>query len=435
MEWTAIPSGLYLYPGMLRFMMIAMSFLNNVDIARADRTTSEGVTPQAILKAALILFAAVLGAWGWWKSPDVRRLLWSFPGLMFCLLGMWYAISAPTSIVFNVSFMATVLYWGTIPFILSGIRYVGGTRWMLDICIGQFLFLIFSVGLYFFDPSMAIVTEVLGPNYQVQRFGGLGHPNVVGRIAVFLGLLLFAGAVQRSISWFWLLICLPLIVGVAWASLSRTPVIAAAIAILIVLLPTLRVPHILYLCGYGAAALLAGVVVVEATFGWEPILEDVVLSRTKTGSMEELTTMTGRTEIWRFAWEKVLLSPIVGYGAGSTPVLMASHSGHAHNILLQPMVSIGIPGGLLFAVILMWNVYSALKYNIPLLQMCTVFILTLGIAETPLFNPLPESVTLMWFVISFWPIGQQFDAPIAATFRRLEEENAISPATLQEIEA
>ncbi len=53
--------------------------------------------------------------------------------------------------------------------------------------LGNSCFLSFLLACTFIDPSMAIVTEVLGPNYQVQRFGGLGHPNVVGRIAVFLG--------------------------------------------------------------------------------------------------------------------------------------------------------------------------------------------------------------------------------------------------------
>ena len=151
----------------------------------------------------------------------------------------------------------------------------------------------------------------------------------------------------------------------------------------------------------------------------------MIQTGTKTGDVEEVTTLTGRTEIWKFAWEESLKSPLFGYGAGCTPVKMAGVSGHAHNILLQPTISIGFPGGILFAAILFWNVYCAFKYHLPMLQMTTVFILMLGIAETPLFNPLPESVTLMWIVCCFWPLYQQSDR-VAATQYRLVPNREIA---------
>ncbi len=138
--WQAVPHGFHLYAFSLRCFMIGMSFFNNVDVARIDRSEAEGFSLQAVLKVLLILAASALGGWGWWKSPELRKLLLTLPGALFMLLGVWYFVSVPWSLDPKVSLTAAVLYWGGFIFCLACIRYVGGTKVMLDICLGQFCF-------------------------------------------------------------------------------------------------------------------------------------------------------------------------------------------------------------------------------------------------------------------------------------------------------
>lgn len=415
---VAIPQGAYVYTSLIRLLTIAMAFINNIDLARVDRGAESGMTVQSLVKVGLLLVSGAVGIWGWERSPAVRRLFLSLPGLLLLALGIWYFATIPTSIVKKISLAAGVTYFCILFFTVSAVTFVGGRRMMIDICIGLLLYVVASVGLYFIWPEQAFFTEVLSETTQKIRFSGLGHPNVLGRICIFCSLLLLAGAMHRSMSWLWFWITLPFLLAICWASLSRTPVIAGLLAVALVALPSLKRPEVMY----GLAVLLVvaviGMVATESLVDTDRFFEKIIAGSTKTGSVEEVTTMTGRTVIWRYAWEKALESPLFGYGAGSTPVLMASVSSHAHNILLQPTVSIGFPGGILFALILAWNIYCAIHFDLPMLRMSTVFICTLGIAETPLFNPLPESVTLMWLVCCFWPLSQDADRTPMTYYRQ-----------------
>lgn len=407
----------YLYALALRGMMVIMACTNNIDLARVDRGSEEGMTPQSLIKVGLIGVAGLLGMWGWWRSSATRALLLSFPGILMILLGLQYFFSATFSIEPKISFAAAIAFVCIVLFVSSAVIHVGGKKLMLDIVMGLLLFVAGSVLLYLVSPEYTFFREVLGPNNIKIRFGGLGHPNVLGRICVYSALILLAAGLHKSIRMIWFWGSLPILAIVLFATLSRTPVIAGVASAAIVAIPLLKRPFYIYVAGIG---LLLGLVILlfaETSVGTDRLFDQFIAGSTKTGSVEEVTTMTGRTRIWAFAWEKALESPLVGWGAGTTPILMAGVSGHAHNILLQPTVSLGFPGGILFLMLLFWNVYASIRFSLPMLRMTTTFILILGIAETPLFNPLPESVTLMWLVCCFWPLALDADNPRNTFFR------------------
>jgi O-antigen ligase len=91
-------------------------------------------------------------------------------------------------------------------------------------------------------------------------------------------------------------------------------------------------------------------------------------------------TYTGRTEIWQFALDHVMVHPIFGYGYGAfwgtdqVVYGMASHADwantaeHAHNSYLNLALTIGLPG---LALIVLWSVilpitdFSKLPANAP----------------------------------------------------------------------
>ncbi len=428
---VAVKKFTYYYTIALRGMMLIMACANNIDLARVDRANEEGMTAQSLIKIGLIGIAGILGAWGWWSSAATRKLLFSIPGLLLMLLSLQYCISTPFSIVPANSAAATISFLCILLFVVSAISHVGGRRLMMDIGFGLIGFVLGSILLYLIAPDQTFFVEILGDRLNKVRFGGLGHPNVLGRICVYAALFLLAASLHKTVSWVWFWIALPILGAVLLATLSRTPVAAGVLAVAIVSLPLLKRPFYVYALGI---AILVGtllLLVAETSVGTDRVFDKLIASGTKTGSVEEVTTLTGRTRIWSFAWEKALESPIVGWGAGATPVLMAGVSGHAHNILLQPTVSLGFPGGILFACILLWNVVCAIKFDLPMLRMTTVFILTLGIAETPLFNPLPESVTLMWLVCCFWPLALSSDDQKSTYFRPAPRIRVAPQGTLQ----
>jgi O-antigen ligase len=74
-------------------------------------------------------------------------------------------------------------------------------------------------------------------------------------------------------------------------------------------------------------------------------------SLSRSGDPTELLTFTGRTEIWSFAWDKILDNPWVGYGYNSSKFILPQFAGlpglvidEAHNMLLQNLLGVGVIG-------------------------------------------------------------------------------------------
>ncbi|MEK8085783.1 O-antigen ligase family protein [Aquabacterium sp. A3] len=120
--------------------------------------------------------------------------------------------------------------------------------------------------------------------------------------------------------------------------------------------------------GWGILRFLASLIgaTILATVMFYPGLQDQLLSMaaalfSRTGSVHELTTFTGRQIIWAASWRLVEDSPWIGYGLSSVSVVLpkahADQWGNtvatAHNSLLESLLSVGWLGTLpLLAVVL-----------------------------------------------------------------------------------
>ncbi len=85
----------------------------------------------------------------------------------------------------------------------------------------------------------------------------------------------------------------------------------------------------------------------------------------RSGSTEEITNFTGRSEIWEACWGLIKDKPWQGYGLGSVrieiPKVFYDEWGNtaatAHNFVLESLISVGVIGtSLLLAVVLMSTV-------------------------------------------------------------------------------
>jgi O-antigen ligase len=183
--------------------------------------------------------------------------------------------------------------------------------------------------------------------YRLQGFSG--HPNALAaQAATFI--LLTIGAYRRGhLRPF---TCLTLVVfGVATmvATNGRTAMISVVVACVLVELQSRR----LLLAAMTIAFLLVGLVVMAVSIGRLVDSEALLGMLSRTGDTDEVMTMTGRTELWSFVWEKIMQRPLFGYGFNSFEATAADEwfgsadAGVAtHSNILQALFTVGIVGTL-----------------------------------------------------------------------------------------
>ena len=159
-----------------------------------------------------------------------------------------------------------------------------------------------------------------------------------------------------------------------------------------------------------AAALSATVaIVLLQVFPKLPGLLGAQFSRS--GDPTEVFTLTGRLEIWDFAWQQIVLSPILGYGYNSSKVVLGSHIGFenglmvdsAHNMYLQNLLSVGVLGLLPLVGLLGYLLSTCLRRPIPIVLYTLVIVLVSSISDTDAIGTTPTLVTVLLFAVSVWP--------------------------------
>jgi O-antigen ligase len=137
-------------------------------------------------------------------------------------------------------------------------------------------------------------------------------------------------------------------------------------------------------------------------------------SLSRSGDQKELTNLTGRTDLWRFAWGAIEQAPVAGYGFGCSRFVMKESpdfpTGHAHNVLLNVMLQSGLVGvGCMFGMLLQ---LTMLMFRSPSVfaDVMTVFLLVGGVAESIIFGPIPSTFTILWLMAVCWRSALPQDA-------------------------
>jgi len=153
------------------------------------------------------------------------------------------------------------------------------------------------------------------------------------------------------------------------------PILVIALVILIVLTGTrtmiaafiTALPVVILTSSFasrGIRALLGGFfayVLAAVMLLWPERLVEFVL---RGGSVEQLSSLTGRTELWQYALEALERSPWFGFGYGSGRVVLTERipwSGTGHNLWIEAGVSLGIVGAVLVTLIISWLFVQTFK--------------------------------------------------------------------------
>lgn len=234
------------------------------------------------------------------------------------------------------------------------------------------------------------------------RLQGLsGHPNVLGeQMAVLITLAAIARR-QRLINRGVFFLCLVLGMVVLEATNSRTMLAAVLFAWVVV---ALRQRGLLALA-FAALAGSASVILLAWASGYNPVPEALLVSFSRSGNTSELTTLTGRTELWQVAFELIRERPLLGWGYNGTEALFVSSVGrafygdpvNAHNMYLQAVVSLGLLGCLPLAFLLALLVKRMLVNPDPARDQFLLLVMIIGLAEVAIAAT-PVALTLVFFI-------------------------------------
>jgi O-antigen ligase len=131
----------------------------------------------------------------------------------------------------------------------------------------------------------------------------------------------------------------------------------------------------------------------------------------RSGDPTEVYTLTGRLQIWAFAWSQIKLSPFLGYGYNSSKAVLGSYLGFenglmvdsAHNLYLQNLLSVGFVGMTPVIILLIYLTYRCVMRPIPIVCFTLVSVLISSISDTDAIGTTPTLMTMLFFLVSVWP--------------------------------
>lgn len=134
---------------------------------------------------------------------------------------------------------------------------------------------------------------------------------------------------------------------------------------------------------------------------------DILSLFSRTGNVEEILTLTGRTDIWFAVMDAFFEKPLLGWGYGVSkfelPGLFESEwgwvTGSAHNLFLQSLFSNGLLGFVAFFLFLLRGLYlSYIRKDLFFLAI-NIYVLLSGLTEASAFGPTPNFLTFIWFLL------------------------------------
>ena len=383
----------------------------NVFVCGADFRGQAGVEEfsihwQILLRLGIAFVSGLAGLF--WLFPKTYRDFLSGPGLLITLYCSWYGATLLFAVEMIYSFAALASLLGVLLFIPAAMRILGGAAMMRTVAFSLMCYIVGSWFAYIFIPSIGVYHEWVTADSQFDRMGGLGHPNELGLYSSF-AILVFSGlAVSKQVRRGVAICCIGLAVITLMYCFSRTAVIACAFGLMFTLQKQLRTrAAIVVAVAAGCVlALIAFAVLGSGSADWK--IEDSLIGLTKSGSTTELTTATGRTEIWAYGIGKIVESPLFGYGYCSGRFVMESHSYHCHNIVLNAALFGGFPGGLLLISILLYLAWSMFTRPEPVIDGLAACIMLGGMVDELIVSPSPSAAVFIWAMVVFWrQLGMQ----------------------------
>lgn len=380
-----------------------MSTFNLVNIELADSKVTLDST--LMIKLAVVGLAGLYGTYGFLVDGRVRKILLSTPGVLllglcFVYLGAaFFGISKIVSIVSSGAILCAVLAMTT--FCVQQGREK--TVRMLFYSLG--LFVVGSWVVYLAFPTYGVFREPLPGGVFLERMGGLSHPNTLGQFSaatiIFGACFWRANTGNRTI-----ILAIVILAAMAlYFSLSRTSTAAALGGLAIVFRDKIWTKQWITLgvsfATVGVFALLIG----SAFYNMEDRISNIatgLLSKSSDSDSDELTTATGRSEIWAKTITLIQQRPLTGWGAGSSKELLSEYSQYTHNLILNIWLNSGIFGGIFILILMGTMLIKILSSPCLIPDSLLVFLFLNGLFENVIFSNVASAPTLLFVLVVIW---------------------------------
>lgn len=260
-------------------------------------------------------------------------------------------------------------------------------------------FCIVSIIVYFAVPEFGHYVYWLdGQRYTSPRLAGIsGSANNMGRMAAF-GLVIMALYPREfyRLHRLWMPLSAVVMAVALIMTNSRTSImiVGATVAALFAFNRGR-----FYLLAFAIAAGLIGAAILL------PVGDQLLMLLARHGKLEEVTSVTGRTEIWDAVLKLSELRPWTGYGYGSSVFVLPQHerqvgflTSHAHNLILQLLLTTGWVGVTLFVLSVLGVGLRAVATGDKVVLTMLAFVLLNGITEASGFTTLANICTLAFAI-------------------------------------
>lgn len=208
--------------------------------------------------------------------------------------------------------------------------------------------LLAAVGALFPELTSVAQTYTGFSRYRLLQMHPIGSAQLLGLALVVAAVDLLVGLrpLQRLEHGFLMCASVGLAAGL-WATKSRGALVATVVAVLVLVVLTPRArqrSHAVLLGALMAVPLVAGV--------FDRAVQGTLLRGQNT---DELTSLTGRTELFAYAWELIVERPILGHGYLAGRGLFLERfpwAGESHNAVVDIAISLGLVGLLLYMLLI-----------------------------------------------------------------------------------
>ena len=397
--------------------LFSIAFGNLIDV-EADNQ-SVGFGGQALVKVMFLALGGLYGGIGVLTDAKVRRLLLSFPMMWMSLILFFFLAAVPTSVTVFTSLASTISIACVLLLTATALVQIGVKNVLNTVFYAAAAYVLGSWVAYLFVPEIGVFLEATTEGQFVPRMGGLSHPNTLGQVAGFtlvLSLLLYRD--DKKFSWVRAIVIVAAVAAML-GSLSRTSLIASVIAAMSIFRMHIfqrSYAMMVIVCGIaGLAVLMLTSMIVDL----ETKVSKKLGALSKSGDAAELTSATGRTEIWAETVKLVAKRPAVGYGAATSKELLKDYSLHTHNLVLNVALSTGVFGGALCLWMCLNRFFNLFLTHHPIADSLVVFVLVNGLFENVIFSILCGLPTMIWIIALALPtldaIGNEEENPVPSS--------------------
>ncbi|VAX22192.1 hypothetical protein MNBD_NITROSPINAE02-1487 [hydrothermal vent metagenome] len=355
---------------------------------------------QSALKLIIFMGSFAIGAA---HAKIYLKRIKSAAAFWMLLFILWSICSSIYSPIPQYTFGAAISFLGLFLFALVVTQRLNNRQILYTIAWSMGALILISWIAYMLDLEIAHKYNYSSSG-QVKRFSGFGgSPNSMGRFASLFILTLFLIYVYKLSRLRKILT--PSIVGGATLFLTWSRSSMLAIVAVVISFYLRKRPFLLLFCFIFIISLFMYYEVNTSSN-----IESSIQSFSRSGSVEELYSFTGRMNIWIFVWEKFLKSPVVGYGYASSRVIITGGfssrwgftSTTAHNMILQSLLDTGLIGTLFLLLALANNAFRWIRKPNPIVGATLVYVLLQGFFESGPIGSIPNLLSFFLILSFFW---------------------------------